>query len=35
MLDAVNKGTPDSGWRELVERYRAAVAPQGIVDYIP
>ncbi|MFD4423120.1 hypothetical protein ACFWN7_16665 [Agromyces sp. NPDC058484] len=27
--------TPASGWRELVERYRAAVAPQGLVDYIP
>ena len=27
--------TPDSGWRELVERYRSAVAPQGIVDYNP
>lgn len=27
--------TPESGWRELVERYRAAVAPQGVVDYIP
>ncbi|WP_022888886.1 hypothetical protein [Agromyces italicus] len=27
--------TPESGWRALVERYRAAVAPQGLVDYIP
>ncbi|GAA1959788.1 hypothetical protein [Agromyces allii] len=27
--------TPQSGWRELVERYRAAVAPHGVVDYIP
>ncbi|GAA1519412.1 hypothetical protein BJ978_001243 [Agromyces terreus] len=27
--------TAESGWRELVERYRAAVAPQGVVDYIP
>ena len=27
--------TPESGWRELVERYRAAVAPYGVVDYIP
>jgi hypothetical protein len=27
--------TPGSGWRELVERYRAAVAPHGVVDYIP
>ncbi|GAA1060501.1 hypothetical protein [Agromyces bracchium] len=27
--------TEGSGWRELVERYRAAVAPQGLVDYIP
>ncbi|MGI9823653.1 hypothetical protein [Agromyces sp. Marseille-Q5079] len=27
--------TPESGWRELVERYRAAVAPHGVVDYIP
>ncbi|GAA1795420.1 hypothetical protein [Agromyces lapidis] len=27
--------TPEVGWRELVERYRAAVAPQGLVDYIP
>ena len=26
--------TPDSGWRDLVERYRAAVAPHGVVDYI-
>ncbi|HEY9365976.1 MAG TPA: hypothetical protein VIP55_05035 [Agromyces sp.] len=26
---------PGSGWRELVERYRAAVAPHGVVDYIP
>lgn len=26
--------TPDSGWRDLVERYRAAVAPLGVVDYI-
>jgi hypothetical protein len=25
----------DSGWRDLVERYRAAVAPHGHVDYIP
>lgn len=23
------------GWRDLVEQYRAAVAPQGVVDYIP
>lgn len=23
------------GWRELVEKYRAAIAPQGLVDYIP
>jgi len=23
------------GWRELVESYRAAVAPQGLVDYVP
>lgn len=23
------------GWRELVEQYRAAVAPQGVVDYVP
>lgn len=27
--------TPESGWRQLVERYRAAVAPHGVVDYIP
>ncbi|MCD5345702.1 hypothetical protein [Agromyces sp. S2-1-8] len=27
--------TPEQGWRELVERYRAGVAPQGVVDYIP
>lgn len=27
--------TPEAGWRELVERYRAAVAPHGVVDYIP
>ncbi|WP_344371901.1 hypothetical protein [Agromyces tropicus] len=27
--------TEGFGWRELVERYRAAVAPQGLVDYIP
>ncbi|MFF2372332.1 hypothetical protein [Agromyces sp. NPDC058110] len=27
--------TPESGWRDLVERYRAAVAPHGVVDYIP
>ncbi|WP_127794808.1 hypothetical protein [Agromyces sp. LHK192] len=27
--------TPESGWRALVERYRAAVAPHGHVDYLP
>jgi len=27
--------TEGFGWRELVERYRAAVAPQGLVDYVP
>ena len=27
--------TPGSGWRELVERYRSAAAPHGLVDYIP
>ncbi|MFC0682880.1 hypothetical protein ACFFGH_34035 [Lysobacter korlensis] len=27
--------TADFGWRQLVERYRAAVAPHGFVDYIP
>lgn len=34
--EAVYEGeyTPDRGWRQLVEEYRAAVAPHGIVDYI-
>jgi hypothetical protein len=27
--------TPEAGWRDLVERYREAVAPHGVVDYIP
>lgn len=27
--------TEGFGWRELVEKYRAAVAPQGVVDYVP
>lgn len=27
--------TEGFGWRELVERYRSAVAPQGLVDYVP
>lgn len=34
--EAVYEGefTPDRGWRQLVEEYRAAVAPHGHVDYI-
>jgi hypothetical protein len=34
--EAVYEGeyTPDRGWRQLVEEYRAAVAPHGLVDYI-
>lgn len=34
--EAVYEGeyTPERGWRQLVEEYRAAVAPHGHVDYI-
>jgi hypothetical protein len=34
--EAVYEGefTQDRGWRQLVEEYRAAVAPYGHVDYI-
>lgn len=27
--------TESFGWRDLVEKYRVAIAPQGVVDYIP
>lgn len=27
--------TEGFGWRELVEKYRSAIAPHGLVDYVP
>lgn len=27
--------TEGFGWRELVEKYRGAIAPHGLVDYVP
>ncbi len=36
-IEAVYEGeyTEGFGWRELVERYRGQIAPQGFIDYIP
>lgn len=36
-IEAVYEGeyTETFGWRELVEAYRAAIAPHGLVDYVP
>lgn len=34
-VNAYVADTEGSGWRELVERYRAAIIPHGEVDDIP